>query len=386
METTEIPLKDLTKNPFQKRVNYGDISSLAESIAQRGLQNPISVIKVNGNGYVTVSGHRRAEAYRYLRRETIPAYIRKESTQQDLIKDIAVENLQRKDLTPIEHAETLLQLLYTIETVKNQPSRAMTLLNQIRLYKKREDIGTDFTGKLGFREDDIFLAEKVLKLVGVSENTATSYIRILQLPDDIQDSIVATNKSTSKPLDKGQISVKLAYELTRIKDKAIQSTLFKKVLDEGLQYINVKSIVDELVEDNGYMNLGKGSCKIRVKADETTIELTDSLFKLSSTVWNFRARLPLVCRRLDKLLWVASLSKMRKACMEMIRSINELLKDDLKHEDIIEFVNAHLEITITPPGRDGEQSRFSIPLDKMRLLNLKDGDRLILKVESIIKS
>ncbi len=141
METQDINLKDLKPNPFQKRKAYGDISSLAESIAQRGLQNPICVIKVKGNGYVIVSGHRRFEAFRYLKRKTIPAYIRKESNENDLVKDIAIENLQRKDLTPIELAETLLQLIYTIETVRKEPSRAMTLLNQIKLYESRGGSG-----------------------------------------------------------------------------------------------------------------------------------------------------------------------------------------------------------------------------------------------------
>ena len=386
-EVVEIPLKDLKPNPFQKRKAYGDIPSLAESISQQGLQNPISVIKIKENGYVIVSGHRRFEAFKCLKRKTIPAYIRKESNENDLVKDIAIENLQRKDLTPVELAETLLQLIYTIETVRKEPSRAMTLLNQIKLYNSREGVGSDFTGKYGFREEDLFLAMKVLKLVGMSVNTATSYIRILQLPEEIQDSIVSSNKNTVNALPDGKINVKLAYELTRINDADLQKDLFNKAVLEKLKYINVKPLVDEIVQNEQYeyRNLGKGSGKARSKADGGMLELTDNLFALSSTVWNFRAKLPIVCRRLDKLLWLASLQKMKKACMEMIRSINALLTEDLKAEGMIDFVNSDLELTITAPAKKGDGNRFSIPMDKMRELKLKDGDTLMLKVEGVIR-
>ena len=386
-EVVEIPLKDLKPNPFQKRKAYGDIPSLAESISQQGLQNPISVIKIKENGYVIVSGHRRFEAFKCLKRKTIPAYIRKESNENDLVKDIAIENLQRKDLTPVELAETLLQLIYTIETVRKEPSRAMTLLNQIKLYNSREGVGSDFTGKYGFREEDLFLAMKVLKLVGMSVNTATSYIRILQLPEEIQDSIVSSNKNTVNALPDGKINVKLAYELTRINDIELQKQLFDKAVAEKLKYINVKPLVDEIVQnrDYEYRNLGKGSGKARSKADGGMLELMDDLFALSSTVWNFRVKLPIVCRRLDKLLWLASLQKMKKACMEMIRSINALLTEDLQAEGMIDFVNSDLELTITAPAKKGDGNRFSIPMDIMRELKLKDGDTLMLKVEGIIR-
>ncbi len=249
-------------------------------------------------------------------------------------------------------------------------------------------MGSDFTGKYGFREDDIFLAIKVLKLVGMSINTATSYIRILQLPKIIQDSIVGTNKNTSGGLPDGKINVKLAYELTRINDAELQKDLFEKAVSEKLKYINVKPLVDEIVENREfeYRNLGKGSGKARSKADGGMIELTENLFSLSSSVWNFRVKLPIVCRRLDKLLWLASLQKMKKSCMEMIRSINALLTDDLKSEGIIDFVNSDLELTITAPSKIGDGNRFTIPMDKMRELKLKDGDKLMLKIEGIIRS
>lgn len=387
MVIEEIPLELIKPNPYQVRKKYRNIKELAQSIATRGLQNPISVIRV-GEEYVIVSGHRRFQAFRSLHRKTIPAIVRRQSTPADLSIDIAIENLQRDDLTPIEVGETLIQLLYSIPTVQNNPSRATTLINQIRLVEKRGEIGTDFTGKRGFKADDVPAASHLLDIVGISANTAVSYIRILQLPEDIQERAIQTNKGQTCSIPEGKLSVKTAYELTRITDPGMQKDLCDKILAEKLKYVDVKFMVDEIVENNGAVanrNLNGGTAARRTEDDAGTAELTEKLFRLSSTVWNFRAKLPIVCRRLDKVLWVASLNKMKKACLEMVHNINNLLREDMKLEGWLELVNADLEIRLTPSSRPGENLRYSLPKEMSEMLNLRAGDKLILKVEGIVR-
>lgn len=386
MVVEELPLAKLKPNPYQKRKRYGDIESLADSISTRGLQNPISVIRIDET-LIIVSGHRRVAAFRYLRRKSIPGIIRKESTWDDLAIDIAVENLQRKDLTPLEVGETLLQMLYTIPSVQKSPSRVLTLINQIKLYNRREVIGTDFTGELGFQDADLFKAMKFLKLVGISANTATSYIRILQLPEEICEKVVSTNKLTNSVPD-GMLTVKTAYELTRVTDPELQRDLCNKIVDEKLKYVDVKYMVDSVIESGGAVanrNMGMGTAARRVDDDGGAAELTEKLHDLSSTVWNFRAKLPLVCRRLDKVLWVAALNRMKRSCLEMVHAINNLLREDLRLEDWLELVNADLEVQLTPPGKPGEKLRFSFPREKAELLELAPGDKLLIRIEGVVK-
>lgn len=388
MVVRDIPLSTLKDNPYQKRKKYRNIEGLANSITKRGLKNPISVIKLDEVNII-VSGHRRVRAYRYLRRKTIPGFICKQSTKEDLCIDIAVENLQREDLSPVEKGETLEQLLYTLPSVRNNPSRALTLLNQIGLFEDRGDVENDFAGKLGFREEDLFNGIKMLKLVGMSVNTAMAYIRIIKLPEEILDKIVAGNDGHTCAIPDGKISVKTAYELTRIKDPKLQKELFEKAIADKLKYIEFKFVVDEVIDKNkalGNRNCGHGSAGRRLEDDAGAAALTTDIFKLSSKIYNFRKKLPLACKRLDKILLVASFNKMKKACLEMILAINNVLRDDMEFEGWLKYVNADLEITMTKPSREGENLRFSIPMEKGAALDLGVGDKLLIKIESVVRA
>ncbi len=146
-----IPVDLLRDNPYDQRKKYGDIEGLAESIKERGLQNPISVIKVEDH-FVIAHSHRRAHAFRYLKRKKIPGFVRKESTPENLMMDLAIENLQRKDLLPTEKGATIEQLFYTIPNVQNNINRIQSLLNQVKGYGRKGATGDSFT------EEDIFRA------------------------------------------------------------------------------------------------------------------------------------------------------------------------------------------------------------------------------------
>ena len=100
----EITINSIDLNPFQPRTNFNqkDIDDLASSIKQLGLIQPITV-KSKDNRYVLISGERRLRAFKLLDIESIPAYVRKANDQTSLEMAL-VENIQRKDLDPIEIA------------------------------------------------------------------------------------------------------------------------------------------------------------------------------------------------------------------------------------------------------------------------------------------
>jgi ParB/RepB/Spo0J family partition protein len=119
----------------------GDIASLAASMQEYGLQQPISV-RVQGDKYVLTSGLRRLTAARTLRWTSIPAFVRSVSADDAYVLDL-VENLQREDLSPEEEADALGELVRTrgwtldqvAEAVKRSPGYVS---KRVRLFQDPE--------------------------------------------------------------------------------------------------------------------------------------------------------------------------------------------------------------------------------------------------------
>lgn len=370
-QVEDIPIDLLRDNPYDQRKRYGDIESLAESIKERGLQNPISVIKVE-DYFVIAHGHRRAHAFRYLKRKTIPAFVRKESTPEGLMMDLAIENLQRKDLLPIEKGSTIEQLFYTIPNVQNNINRIKSLISQIKSYDRNDYIGE------GFTEEDISRAKKLLVLIGLSTTSANIYLRLLSLPEDIQRNVVSVDNVNLIP--EGCIATKSAYELTRIGDTGLQKELFQKAVEDKMSHIEIKHVVDELIEKNGTVarKANRGSPKRKTEDDAGMIKLTKELLSMSSNIENFRCKyLPIVSGRLEKVQWAASLNNMKKTCLDTVKNINGLLREDMKDDELLEYVNVDLEINVT------SGMRYVFPHRVAEMLNVKEGDILLLKIEGI---
>ena len=366
----EIDIDLLEDNPYDQRKKVGDIESLAESIKERGLQNPISVVKVKDH-FIIAHGHRRTYAFRHLKRKKIPAFVRKESTSEDLMIDLAIENLQRKDLLPIEKGATIEQLFCTIPNVKNDANRVVPLISQVKCYGKQDNIGE------GFTEEDIFKAKKFLGLIGMSTSMAMVYVRLLSLPDNIQKNIVTAGNAT---FPDGSITVKSAYELTRISDSEVQKQLYDKVIEDKMSHKDVRHVVNKLIENNDKVARISKTGSVKKKTDYGTdaSKLTEDLFAMSSRIDSFREKkLPFVYEDLEKIQMRASLDKMKKACLETVHNINDLLRKDLKIEESLELVNADLEITIT------NEMRYRFPSRLTDILKAKEGDILLLKVEGI---
>ena len=100
----QLPLDEIEENPFQPRRDFSDveIASLAESLKEHDMLQPLLVRRVDGR-YQLISGERRLRAARHAGWTTIPARVREADDR--LVAELAiVENLQRKDLNPVEKA------------------------------------------------------------------------------------------------------------------------------------------------------------------------------------------------------------------------------------------------------------------------------------------
>jgi len=107
---TQIATNQLEPNPLQPRgvIAPDSISELIDSIKEHGILEPLIVAKTPA-GFQIIAGERRWRAARHLKLEYVPAII-KETSPQQMLEMAIVENVQRKDLNPIERAKAFYRL------------------------------------------------------------------------------------------------------------------------------------------------------------------------------------------------------------------------------------------------------------------------------------
>ncbi|MCF6348736.1 MAG: ParB/RepB/Spo0J family partition protein [Flavobacteriaceae bacterium] len=137
----EIELASIEVNPYQPRTYFNEeaLRELASSIRELGVIQPITVRKLDGNIFQVVSGERRFRASKLIGLTTIPAYIRL-ANDQEMLEMALVENIQRKDLDPIEIALSYQRLIDEIKLTQEELSNRVgkkrtTVTNYLRLLK-----------------------------------------------------------------------------------------------------------------------------------------------------------------------------------------------------------------------------------------------------------
>ena len=137
----QLDINKIEINPLQPRSNFSEtlIEELASSIKSLGLIQPITVRKIESNKFQLISGERRFRAAKLINLLKIPAYVR--IANDDEILEVAlVENIQRKDLDPIEIAlcyERLIKEANITQDVLSERvgKKRSTIANYIRLLK-----------------------------------------------------------------------------------------------------------------------------------------------------------------------------------------------------------------------------------------------------------
>ena len=143
----EVRIEDIQPNPDQPRRTFDphDLDQLAESIKASGVIQPIVVRKVSG-GYELVAGERRLRASQQAGLKTIPIVVRQVEDDADRLALALVENVQRTDLDAIEKAAGFARLT--------------------REFKLSQ--------------------EQVAGMVGLKRSTVANFVRLLDLPEDLQ--------------------------------------------------------------------------------------------------------------------------------------------------------------------------------------------------------
>lgn len=181
---SSILLSKINPNPNQPRKNFEDksLKQLAQSIEEKGLISPITVKKVNSK-YIIVAGERRFRAHKLLNKKRILAYVIDADASKDIMYMALIENIQREDLNPIEEAKG---------------------------YKYLQDnLQSSIT--------------EIAKTVGKSRPAVSNALRLLKLPDEIQESIL-----------KGEINAGQARAILQSKTTQGMMLLWKKLLTEKI--------------------------------------------------------------------------------------------------------------------------------------------------------
>jgi len=102
----EIPLELIRPNPSQPRSRFDPeaLEELARSVASNGVLQPLLVTEDGRDGYLLIAGERRLRAAERAGLATVPAVIRERLSEDRHLELALVENLQRRDLTPLEEA------------------------------------------------------------------------------------------------------------------------------------------------------------------------------------------------------------------------------------------------------------------------------------------
>lgn len=222
---TTISVSEIEPNPYQPRERFSNegIKELSDSIASKGLIQPIVVRKHNGKFQVVV-GERRLRAVKILGWKYVDVVV-VDVEDKDLLQMALIENLQREDINPVEMA---------------------------RAYRRLSE-------EFGMKQ------EEIAEVVGKNRATVANVMRILKLPDEVQELI-----------EEGRIGLSQAKELLTIDDKRIIVEIAREVAEKGLT-------VENIIEKRKRLNRGRRE-KSRVSEIDPEIEaLTDELSRRLQT-------------------------------------------------------------------------------------------------------
>lgn len=121
----EIPVEKIEPNPYQPRTvfSHDDLDDLISSIKQYGVIQPI-IVSSEGSRFQLVAGERRWRASKIAGKKTVPAIVRDATTQEKLEISL-IENIQRKDLNPIEKALAYRRLIDEFNLTQNEAAKKL---------------------------------------------------------------------------------------------------------------------------------------------------------------------------------------------------------------------------------------------------------------------
>ncbi len=198
-----ILIDDIIPNRFQPRLKFDEeaLNNLANSIKIHGIIQPLVLRKINDK-YEIIAGERRYKAAQIVGLKQVPAIIIEadDNTSAELA---VIENLQRKDLSAIEEAKS---------------------------FKKLLDRG-------------YLTQEELSKKLGVSQSSISNKLRLLNLPDEVQNALL-----------ENRISERHARSLLSLKNSADQINMLDKIINNRLTVKQTDNEINKILKNNNSNN------------------------------------------------------------------------------------------------------------------------------------
>jgi len=234
-EQTKINIDQIRPNPYQPRKVFDDtaLQELSQSIKQHGVFTPI-LVKKSIQGYDLIAGERRLRASKLAGMSDIPAII-VDLNDQEMMEIALLENIQRENLNGIEEAKAYEQLIQRLN----------------------------------------YTQEQLANRVGKSREHITNTLRLLKLPEDVQEYVV------QKKLSMGHVRA-----LIGLKDENMIRKIAKQAIDQGLSVRKIEQLVKDFqhkkepekqVEENIFIKEAKNKLEeyfqTSVKVSEHSISI-----------------------------------------------------------------------------------------------------------------
>jgi len=232
----KIPVDTISPNPYQPRMHFEPeaFEELKKSILSNGLIQPITVRRTTSNKYELITGERRLKACQAIGYKDIPAYIIKVDTEEAMLAMALIENIQREKLNPIEIGFAYKRLM-----------------------------------------DDCHLTqEQIADKVGKDRSTIANSVRLLKLPQEIQQSLI-----------KEEISSGHARALINLPSAELQLMALRKIKEGNLSVRKVEQLVKKLLmTDESSQRTSTGISTFKSPVYTATLnDIEDKLRKIFGT-------------------------------------------------------------------------------------------------------
>lgn len=226
----DVPIEKIDPNPYQPRKDFDEagLEELTRSIASNGIIQPLVVRPKAGDRYELVAGERRLRAAVALSLPAVPAVVR--DVPDDRMLELAlIENIQRKDLNPLEKAEAF----------------------------------RDFLGRYHLTQ------EQAAERIGIDRATLANHLRLLDLPENVQTLV-----------RKGALGMSHARTIAALDQPDAQLALAKKVIRQGWSVRQLERAVQRI---QGGRPSGRQRGQVRLGLSPEVASLEDELRGLLGT-------------------------------------------------------------------------------------------------------
>ncbi len=194
----KIRTSEIAPNPLQPRKRFSEekMDELICSIREKGVIQPV-LLRPTGGGYELVAGERRWRAAQKLQIEEVPAIIRDDIDDANSLEISLIENIQREELNPIEEANAYQELIGQFE----------------------------------------YTLDKVGQMMGKDKTTVSNSLRLLTLPEEIQNYV-----------EEGKISAGHAKAILSITSEQKRKKIAKTIMRKGISVRETEQLVRKLTE------------------------------------------------------------------------------------------------------------------------------------------